>query len=426
MKNKQQKERGVEAISSKVFNNGVLVETIFNQKSNEASLAIRKPTGISVEETYTDRIRYKPKIPQGSLLKFGFIKLPSDIGDTHSYTQLIQIIRGFIHEYVDLPDRMEMIAAHYVLLSWVHDAFQEIPYLRIRGDLGTGKTRYLQVIGSICYRPIFASGSSTVSPIFHLLDSFGGTFVFDEADFRFSDEKSDLTKILNNGNAKGFPVLRTTTNAQKQFVPTAFNVFGPKIVAMRGSYVDQALESRFITETTFPKKLRTDIPVSLPETFESQAQKLRNILLRYRFEKFPTLSGSKEHVDTSLDSRIRQIMLPMLTVAECDKAKNTILEFAHEMSTELTQDRGWQVEAQILLVIKHLAEKPNTRLSIKNITKALVEQNPRDIDLRVSHRWVGERIRRSLGLKTTKSHGVFVLHPENSEKLPALYKKFDV
>ena len=29
--------------------------------------------------------------------------------------------------------------------------------------------------------------ASTVSPIFHILDAFGGTLVLDEADFRFSD-----------------------------------------------------------------------------------------------------------------------------------------------------------------------------------------------------------------------------------------------
>jgi hypothetical protein len=41
-----------------------------------------------------------------------------------------------------------------------------------------------------CCRPIFASGASTVSPLFRILDFFRGTLIVDKSDFRFCDEKS--------------------------------------------------------------------------------------------------------------------------------------------------------------------------------------------------------------------------------------------
>jgi hypothetical protein len=102
----------------------------------------------------------------------------------------------------------EKVATYYVLLSWLYDAFNELPYLRLRGDFGSGKTRALLTIGSLCYKPFFASGASTVSPIFHTPDAFRGTLIFDEADFRFSDERAEIVKILNNGDVRGLPVLR--------------------------------------------------------------------------------------------------------------------------------------------------------------------------------------------------------------------------
>ena len=74
------------------------------------------------------------------------------------------------------------ILAHYVLFSWIYDSFHEVPYLRFQGDFGTGKTRALLVAGSLCYKPFFASGASTVSPLFHILDAFRGTLILDEAD----------------------------------------------------------------------------------------------------------------------------------------------------------------------------------------------------------------------------------------------------
>jgi hypothetical protein len=150
------------------------------------------------------------------------------------------------------------VATYYVILTWLYDAFNELPYLRFRGDYGIGKTRALLILGSLCYKGFFASGASTVSPIFHTLDAFRGTLIFDEADFRFSDEKAEIVKILNNGNVQGLPVLRTMMNRQREFNPQAFHVFGPKIVATRGSYDDKGLESRFLTQEMGSRKLRHD------------------------------------------------------------------------------------------------------------------------------------------------------------------------
>src|SRR4029077_12103543 len=165
-------------------------------------------------------------------------------GDTAA---LLADIESYIMRYVRLSPEAVGLSAAYVLLSWLYDAFNELPYLRFRGDYGTGKTRALLVIGSLCHKAFFASGASTVSPIFHTLDSFKGTLVFDEADFRFTDEKAELVKILNNGNVKGFPVLRTQVTPKNEFDPRAFAIFGPKIVGMRRAYEDRALESRFLT-----------------------------------------------------------------------------------------------------------------------------------------------------------------------------------
>lgn len=67
------------------------------------------------------------------------------------------------------------------------------------GDAGSGKTRFLLTGGSICYKSIFASGASTTSPLFSILDIFNGTLLIDEGDFPKSDEKADIVKILNNG-----------------------------------------------------------------------------------------------------------------------------------------------------------------------------------------------------------------------------------
>ena len=89
-----------------------------------------------------------------------------------------------------------------------------------------------------------------------MLDIFRGTLLIDEGDFRFSDEKADIVKILNNGNVKGFPILRCEVNQKHEFHPRAFEVYGPKIVATRSYYHYLRLESRIASS---PKKWGRDM-----------------------------------------------------------------------------------------------------------------------------------------------------------------------
>lgn len=118
--------------------------------------------------------RLVPFSPRNNLIKNGVVLLPSELRIYESEQSLIFEIAGVIHRYADLTPILEQVACHYLLLSWLHDAFNELPYLRLRMDFGTGKARSLLTIGSLCYKPFFASGASTVSPIFHTLDAFLG------------------------------------------------------------------------------------------------------------------------------------------------------------------------------------------------------------------------------------------------------------
>src|SRR5262249_22622537 len=86
---------------------------------------------------------------------------------------------------------------------------------------------------------------------------------------------------------RGSRVVRSEVTGQRgEFNPRAYHVFGPKLVATRGTFEDRALESRFLTEEMGHATLRNDIPISLPATYKDEALRLRNQLLLFRFRRF--------------------------------------------------------------------------------------------------------------------------------------------
>src|SRR5258708_22211638 len=323
---KEKRAQTVIPTMSRVLSSGEIVELVYDPKSRRTRLAVGIDGEFSVEDAVgiDANARLVPLSPENDLIKHQVLLLPAMPEAFESVPHLVAAIEAYIYRYVDLSERFRHIAAYYVLLTWVYDAFNELPYVRLRGDFGSGKSRALIVIGSLCYKAFFASGASTVSPLFHLLDSIRGTLIVDEADFRFSDENAQLVKILNNGNTRGFPVLRTMLTAKREFVPRAFNVFSPKLIAMRHGFDDPALHSRFITEEMGQRELRDDIPISLPDEQKSEALALRNKLLAYRFAHLAAASIDPLLADPELSPRGNQILLPLLSIVDDEPTREEI------------------------------------------------------------------------------------------------------
>jgi hypothetical protein len=308
-----------------------------------------------------------------------------------------------------------------------YDAFSDLAYLRLRGDFGTGKTRALLTIGSLCYKPFFASGASTVSPIFHTLDAFRGTLIFDEADFRFSDERAEIVKILNNGNTRGVPILRTMMNQQREFNPRAFHVFGPKIVATRGHYEDKGLESRFITEEMGGRALRSDVPLNLPQTFATEAREIRNKLLLYRFHRRHEVKIDPGLADPTLEPRLNQIILPLLSVVADPKLRHDLQNVARATQASIVAERGLRVEAQVLEILAELIlESDRPVIRVADVTVGLIRRYGAEYERPITNRWIGNILRKTLNLRTYKSHGVYVIPMNEKPKIELLCGRYGV
>ncbi len=383
---------------------------------------------ITVTDTLDVDGRTLTPIPAtNNLIAHNAVLLPESPCAYGDISQLVARIQAHIYRYVDLSPQFLKIASWYVLLTWVYDAFNELPYLRLRGDYGSGKTRALLIIGSVTYKPFFASGASTVSPIFHTLDTFRGTLIVDEADFRFSDEKSELVKIFNNGNVRGFPVLRTALTMQKEFDPRAFVVFGPKIVAMRKSFEDPALESRFLTEEMGQRTMRPGIPINLPECQKEEATQLRNQLLMYRFESVSKVAIDDTLYDPMLSPRLNQILIPLLSIVDDPGLRDDIRATLRSYDERLYGERAQSSEAYLLEVLRDLMVRTtSTVVPLAEITTEFKKRYDGEYRDPISVRQVSTLIRRNLRLYAYKSHGIYVVPVSEREKVEALCVRYGV
>src|SRR5437016_4717791 len=422
------KKQSARPTVSTVLADGSVVEMIYRPEERRTLFCVSKDGEYRYEPNILDQDRrIVPYSPRNNLLLNDVVLFPSEASEYESEKELVEAIRAFIHRYVDTSPLFEQIASYYVLFTWVYDDFNELPYLRLRGDTGSGKTRCLLTVGSLCYKPIFASGASTVSPLFRILDAVRGTLIIDEGDFRFSDEKAELGKILNNGHARGFPVLRSESVSGREFSPRAYTVFGPKLIATRGYFQDRALESRCLTEETGGRKLRDDIPINLTADYKREALELRNKLLMFRFRSFGKRAVDPALVDRSIEPRLAQIFVPLLSVIEDAGAREALRQVARDYHKELVADRGMDVEAQVLEIIQELQSMSDgAGIAIKEIASRFIEQHGEDFERKVTPHWIGQIVRRKLQLKTQRRREGYVIATTEAAKLVRLYEKYGI
>lgn len=420
------KDKKQEKIS--VVTNECMAETIYDKELQQTHFAVLQDGKIDIrdEVRIADEIIY-PLSPDNAVVNKRVILLPSEVSDYGTTSKLIADVKNYIHKYVMVTEPFEDIATYYTLFSWIHDKFNELPYLRAIGDYGTGKTRFLQVVGSICYKPIFAGGATTTSPIFRMLDEYNGTLVLDEADFAMSDKTADIIKILNQGYSKDFPVMRSA-DKQGGFEVQTFDVYSPKILATREHFKDQALESRCLVEEMGLARMREGIPRSLDDEFRKESLELRNKLLKWRFDNYHKKVITDFKIDLDIHPRLAQIAIPILNIVDNDESRDKVFAFVKKYNEQLVAERGLSYVADILkaliLLMRKAKEEGGDGPTVKEITEKYNDML--DIDgFRMSDKKMGHKLRNKLHINPVrKANGYVVGLLENQEKINVLQDKY--
>ncbi len=403
-----------------------IAETVYDKQKQQTQFVIYKDEGINfLEKIKQGENEIFPLDARSDIVSKEVVLLPSAPVEYGTEMELIVDIQEFIHKYVDISPAFEQIASYYVLFSWIYDRFSEVPYLRAIGDFGSGKSRFLQTIGSICYRPIFTGGATTTAPIFRILDEIRGTLILDEADLRSSDMTQDIIKILNMGYQKGGTVLRM--QGKELLEMRAFEVFSPKIIATRETFNDKALESRFLIEEMGRGKLRDDIPRRLSNDFWDKTLELRNKLLMWRFRNYQKELKFDDRPVEGVQPRLQQIIMPLLAVIGSKEVKESLREFIKKYDIELTADRGLSRESDIIFAILKLEhDKEKKQVTVGEIAEQM-NQDIFDFEEKLTPRKIGWYLRAKMQLKSYKTRKGYVLDLlQNRERLDFWKERYGI
>ncbi len=368
-------------------------------------------TGILPDSTEPYPVEYIDKIK--------VVRFPSAAEPYCDTGALRTEIDGFVRKYLSVSEFFHLIIPYYVLFTWLYDRFTELPYLRAIGDYGSGKTRFIKTVGAVCYKPMLTMGVASVSALFRILDIFKGTLVLDEADFSDSDENHQIVKMLNTGYQKDFPLLKSESNNNGIWQPVSYSVFGPKLIATRKDFKDQALESRCLTEH-MDGKLKPGIPVNLPDIFWEEALQIRNKLLTFRFRNYYKVLQPTATTDFDIHPRLAQILNPLSSVIDSEADLAELRAYMLEQDNNLKEARLESQEGRVFKAVLDLRDDTeNGQLTIKAITDRVNEEVNND-KYKLGNQRVGNIISKTLNLprkRTGQSRNVEVDTEEAREKM---------
>lgn len=348
-------------------------------------------TSTAGEFVYQSRT-YRPII--GDLVDNDIVLLPTGISEYESVENLIKEIKEFMFNYFEVSKFFENFLPYLVLFYWVYERFPFIPYVHFMGKTGTGKTTAMEVLGSICYKPIDASGAITIASIFRITSLWRGTLLLDEFNPGGETYKEMLSLLKSGVSNKA--VLRVEGDKKKEVM--AYIVKSPKIFTSERPISEAGLRSRLIEVTMNLNKSR--VPLYRQNKFLDKALDLRNKLLLFRFRTLSQINLAEIEYGfpelQTFQGRVQQVITPVYFMADT-KSREEILKFAKEQQEETLRERREALEGQLFDLI-YTNYKSGTHPSLKSLSEEVNKGNKYP----QSERKISNIIRKVLGFSVRK------------------------
>jgi hypothetical protein len=235
----------------------------------------------------------------------------------------------------DAPGTTATLAL-WSMLTYVYPAWDAMPYLFIGGPMGSGKSRVLDVLQRIVFRPL-SSSNLTAPALFRTLHAQGGTMLLDEAERlrQSTPEQAEIQSIFLAGYKQGGCATRLELVGDV-YRPVKFDVYGPKALACIAG-LPPTLASRCIPITMFRSAAGSDKPKRRIDDDPAGWRAIRDNLHVLALEYGPVwahMSARKTVVPSAMGGRNYELWQPLLAIAEwlqergCDRLLGLVRDYA--------------------------------------------------------------------------------------------------
>ena len=191
---------------------------------------------------------------------------------------LLRAIINRIQRFVVCTPNQALLAALWIMFSWVHETATHSPILvATSAEPESGKSTLLGVIAFLVPRSITTIEISPAA-LYRSIDRWNPSFIVDEFDTVLaSDDKSELRAIINAGHTPQSKIIRCV---EPDYMPTAFSPFCPKALGLIGLKMPAATLGRSIIIRLRRRKVSQAIE-EFKHADDTQSQDLRGRLLRW-------------------------------------------------------------------------------------------------------------------------------------------------
>ncbi len=203
------------------------------------------------------------------------------------------------------------------MLTYVFPAWDAVQYLYVGGPMGSGKSRVLDVLQRLVFRPM-SSSNLTAPVLFRSLHANGGTMLFDEAERlkQSTPEQAEIQSVFLSGYRRGGCATRLEPVGDS-FRPVRFDVYGPKCLACIAG-LPPTLASRCIPITMFRSASDSQKPKLRIDGNSAEWQTVRDDLHVLAMECGPewmNLASRRDVVPDGINGRNYELWQPLLALA---------------------------------------------------------------------------------------------------------------
>jgi hypothetical protein len=281
------------------------------------------------------------------------------------------------------------LLAIYAAGTYVFQLFNTFPYINLKGEQGSGKTKLIDTMSCVSFNAIQVIDPSP-AVLFRMVHALRPTLLLDEAERLHSDDAREIRQIINAGYKRGATVPRCEGEGNEL---KFFEVYSPKILAaikpIGATIEDRSIQ--ILMRRPDPDDTRQNLEVN---SYDEIWMKIRSGFYRAPFDYRDKIRKSATAaLPQWLIARPRELWSPLLSIARVidDEAALGAYDDLLKLCKETADNRGVDFETDAIVMA--LEDRLGTQAEINIHPVDLVESVEKEINGKVSPELIAAKLR---------------------------------